>query len=346
MERAGSEKASFNFSVYGAAVRVDDFCGVSDGLDPFLKPFAVRREMPDGVRTQGVIRPFDLAEVTHSLSHAGESQRRGDCLVDIYSSTERHWILDDRWGVCEIDLLKHRWRSWVVPQPTLDAIQLAEAAAIWPMAQLLRLRGIELVPAISIERAGWGALVIAPYPIAREMSRIVRAGYRIVGQRWTALIRQNGRIALWHVPGLTESPAVGKKLIRSKPVWTNLIASNPWASAEVAWCDAVVTIAAGRRSKSCGRVISTAEAQGALRRAWPICELPVDRPRLRHPAAALAEQSICLNVQLSRHEDEFLELIEFARLRTAARTQVSISKALRRQFTPFARKSTSAAMAG
>jgi hypothetical protein len=345
MERARSNR-SFCFSIYGAAVTLDDSCGLDAGIAAFLKLFEVNRNMPDGVRTQGVIRPFDLAEVTHSLSNAGGSQRRGDRLIDIYSSAGRHWILDDRWGVCEIDLLKHRWRSWVISQPMLDAVQLAEAAAIWPMAQLLRLRGIELVPAISIERSGWGALVIAPYPIPREISRIVRAGYRIVGQRWTALIRQDGRVGLWHVPGLTESPAVGGRLIRSKPVWTNPIAGDPWASAEVAWCDAVVAIAAGRRSKSCGRVIAAGEAQGALRRAWPICELPVDRPRLQHPAAALAEQSLCMSVQLSRHEDEFLELIEFARLRTATRTQVTVSKALRRHFTPSARKYRSAALAG
>ena len=81
-----------------------------------------------------------------------------------YSLAEKHWIVDDRWGVCEIDLLKHRWRSWVLPNPSLDPVHLAEAAVLWPMAQLLRSRGVEIVPAISVERAGWGALRDRPLP--------------------------------------------------------------------------------------------------------------------------------------------------------------------------------------
>jgi hypothetical protein len=301
-----------------------------------------------------VIRPFDLAEVMQSLSSATASMRYADRLLDIYSNAERHWVLDDRWGVCEIDLLKHRWRSWIIPGATLDAVQLAEAAVMWPMAQLLRRgnfaeygpspsgrrgsiaeygtppsgrRGIELVPAISVERSGWGALIIAPYPIPREISRVIRAGYRVVGQRWTAMIRQGDRMVLRHVPGSTELPAEGRAM-RSKPVWKDLLAGNPWASAEVAWCDAVLAIVPGRRSKSCGRVVSGDVASRMIRRAWPICRLPMDRLRVDHPAAVLGEQCFCLSLQLSRHEDEFLELLELARHRRGARAQVSVRRAL------------------
>jgi hypothetical protein len=296
-----------------------------------LGPFSLKRSCGDAIQTQGVIRPFDLSEVMHSLSSATASVRYADRLMDIYSNTERHWILDDRWGVCEIDLLKHRWRSWIIPGATLDAVQLAEAAVVWPMAQLLRLRGIELVPAISIERSGWGALIIAPYPIPREITRVIRAGYRVVGQRWTAITRQGGRIVLRHVPGLTELPALGRAM-RSNPAWTDLLGGNPWSSAEVAGCEAVVAIVPGRRSKSCGRVLSDEAAAQLLRRAWPICGLPVDRLRMDHPAALMAVQCVCLSLQLSRHEDEFLELIELARHRKPARERVSIQKALGMQF--------------
>jgi hypothetical protein len=325
----------YSLSLYGAAIQLANSCpALDEQIGFFLNPFLLKRQTAQSNEFHGQICPFDMAEVTHSLSRAGASERHSDDLVEIYSLAEKHWILDDRWGVCEIDLLKHRWRSWVLPNPSLDPIQLAEAAVLWPMAQLLRSRGVEIVPALSIERAGWGALVIAPYPIPGEISRIIRAGYRVIGQRWTALIPQNGRIVLRRIPGLVQSPASSGRSIGRRPIWTDLTSDNPWASADLAWCDAVLTIAPGRRSKTLGRVIPAAECQTALRRAWPIPDLPISRPRLQHPAALLARDCHCLNLQLSRHEDEFLDLIEFTRRRTAARVQVSINNALRRHIVP------------
>src|ERR1700722_12259572 len=146
------------FSIYGAAASIENRCaggGIIREIDRFLNPFQGRREMCDGIGAHGVIRDFELDEVMHSLSSAGASQRRAGRVMDIYSTAERHWVFDDRWGVCEIDLLKHRWRSWIVRNPMLDVLQLVEAAVIWPMAQLLRLGEIELAPVISIERGGW-----------------------------------------------------------------------------------------------------------------------------------------------------------------------------------------------
>jgi hypothetical protein len=325
-------------SLHGAAVQLVNSCvAIDEQIRFFLNPFLLRRYASQSGEFHGQICPFDIAEVTHSLTRAAASERYSDGLVEIYSLAEKHWILDDRWGACEIDLLKHRWKSWVLPTPSLDPVQLAEAAVLWPMAQLLRSRGVEIVPAISIERAGWGALVIAPYPIPGEISRIIRAGYRVIGQRWTALVLQNGRIVMRHIPGLVQSLASSGRSIGRRPIWTDLSSDNPWASAELAWCDAVLTIAPGRRSKTVGRVVSAVESQTALRRAWPIPDLPVNRPRLQHPAALLARDCLCLNLQLSRHEDEFLDLVEFARRRGAVKAEVSINNALRRHFVPARR---------
>jgi len=89
--------------------------------------------------------------------------------------------------------------------------------------------------------------------------------------------------------------------------------------------------------KPWGGLVSAGESQTALRRAWPIPDLPVNRPRLQHPAALLARDCLCLNLQLSRHEDEFLDLVEFARRRGAVKAQVSINNALRRHFVPARR---------
>jgi hypothetical protein len=325
----------YDFSLYGAAFRLANSCSALDEqIKFFLHRFVLARRAAQANEIQGEISSFDLAEVTHSLAGAAGSERHSDNLVEIYSLNEKHWIVDDRWGVCEIDQLKRRWRSWVLPNPSLDPIQLTEAALLWPVAQLLRCRGVEIVPAISVERAGWGALIIAPYPIPAEISRLIRAGYRIIGQRWTALLYQNRRIVLRHIPGLVESAATWGPSIARGPIWSDLTADNPWASADLAWCDAVVTIVPGRRSKTVGRIISVEDSQSALRRAWPIPDLPINRPRLQHPAAALARDCLCLNFQLSRRDDEFLELIELARQRSASRVQVSINHALRRRTIP------------
>ena len=333
METGLPPPIKYSFSIYGAALQLANSCpAIDEQISFFLNPFLLKRSAAQSNEFHGQIRPFDMAEVTHSLSRASATERYSDDLVEIYSLAEKQWTVDDRWGICEIDLLKHRWRSWVLPNPSLDPIQLTEAAVLWPMAQLLRSRGVEIVPAISIERAGWGALLIAPYPIPGEISRIIRAGYRVIGQRWTALVQQNGRIVLRHIPGLVQSSS-GRSIGR-RPIWTDLTSDNPWASAELAWCDAVLTIAPGRRSKTIGRVIHSAESQTFLRRAWPIPDLPINRPRLLHPAALLSRDCLCLNLQLSRHEDKFLDLIEFARRRAGSRVQVSINNALRRHTIP------------
>lgn len=316
---------------------VANSCPALDGqIQFFLKPFASIAQ-PKIFPARGEIRPFDLAEVTRSLASAAASQRQSDDLVDIYSLAERSWVLDDRWGMCEINLLKHRWQSWVLPHPTLDPVRLAEAAVLWPMAQLLRLRGIELVRAISVERAGWGALILSPYSITGEISRLLRGGYRVIGQRWTALVPQHGRIVLRHIPGVVESLDARNKWIGRETAWIDLAVQNPWSAARLSSCDAVIVIASGRRGTSRGRIVAASESQALLRRHWPLTELPLNRSRVQPTIAALAAQCLCLSLQLSKHADEFLQLVEFARHRSASKIQVSVSSALRRHFVPAAR---------
>ncbi len=328
---------NYRFSIHGSAVAVANSCpALDERIQFFLKPFA--STAPSKILpARGEIRPFELAEVTRCLAPAAASGRQSDDLVDIYSLAEQSWILDDRWGMCEINLLKRRWQSWVLPHPSLDPVRLVEAAVLWPMAQLLRLRGVELIPAISVERAGWGALILSPYSITGEISRLLRAGYRVIGQRWTALVPQYGRIVLRHVPGVVESFDARSKLIGRETAWIDLAVQHPWSAAQLCSCDAVIVIAPGRRGTSRGHVVAPAESQALLRRHWPLSELPLNRSRVQPTISALAAQSLCMSLQLSKHADEFLQLLEFARHRSASKIQVSIRGALRRHFVPAAR---------
>jgi hypothetical protein len=331
---------NYRFFIHGPAATIANSCpDLDERIQFFLRPFASTAQ-PKTAATRGEIRPFDLAEVVRSLASAAVSSRQSDDLVDIYSLAERSWLLDDRWGMCEINLLKRRWQSWILPRPSLDPVRLTEAAVLWPMAQLLRLRGIELIPAISVERRGWGALILSPYAITGEISRLVRAGYRVIGQRWTALVPQHGRIVLRHVPGVVESLDTQNKLIGRETTWTDLLVQYPWSTAQLSSCDAVFVITSGRRGTSHGRVVAASESPSLLRRHWPLADLPLNRSRLQPTIVALANQCLCLSLQLSGHADEFLQLVEFARHRTASKIQVSIRGALRHHFVPPTKRPT------
>src|SRR5579872_3018323 len=110
----------YDFSLHGAAIRLANSCGTLDEqIRFFLHPFVTTRRTAQLNELHGEICPFDVADVTHSLSQAAGSERRSDDLVEIYSLAEKHWIVDDRWGVCEIDQLKRRWRCWILPNPSL-----------------------------------------------------------------------------------------------------------------------------------------------------------------------------------------------------------------------------------
>jgi hypothetical protein len=320
-------------SVYGLGVSLRNACPSLDSqINCFLGHFSVAKLGADGLVTRGDVGPFDLAQVTRSLSPAGASARHCDNLAEIYSLAEKHWVVDDRWGMCEINLLKHRWRSWILPRPSLDNVRVTEAAVLWPMAQLLRPLGVDLAPVLAIERAGWGAVIVCPFGIEREIARLIRAGYRVIGQRWTALWRQNGRLVLGHVPGVMESTTRNLRSIGAKTAWIDLNQEHPRSTARIAGCEAVIIIEPGRRGKSHGRVLSPTEAQVLLRRAWPIVELPLDRPRVGNSAATLARQCVCLAAQLSGCDDEFLQLVDFARRRSSPRLEVKVHSALRRHF--------------
>jgi hypothetical protein len=143
------------FAVHGCAVGLSSaVSALAPQVDHLLRDFRVKQWPPRVVPVSGTVWPY---EQSHVLKHLSPTARRvpTHCeLLELYEDEERFWLVDDRWGIAEINLLKGQWRSWVLPNPAIDATRVAEMAVLWPMAQLLRARGLYLLPAASVAFCG------------------------------------------------------------------------------------------------------------------------------------------------------------------------------------------------
>jgi hypothetical protein len=285
---------------------------------------------PDGFTpVHGTVRPYDEAEVLRHLSPAARPLPRTQDLAEgyeVYQDGERFWLVDDRWGMAEINFLRGQWRSWVLPRPQLDLVRCAEMAVLWPLAQLLRPRGLYLLPAAAAVRDGWALLVLCPFGIGPELTSLVRSGYKLIGQRWTAVREEEGRLALLRMPGLVErvpTPRPRPQRASSRDgsggdqsAWVDLTEQSPGARQNHAFCDAVLVAEPGRRAHARLNELDPAAAATLLRRAWPIPEL---HPSRRHSTlpTRLAQLCRCADLQLSRRPDELLPLLDALRMGNA-----------------------------
>ena len=216
----------------------------------------------------------------------------------------------------EIDIARNQWRSWIVPQPKLDPYRTAELSVVWPMSQLLRSRGLHLLPAISAVRDGFAFLLICPFGAEPELTAMIASGYKLIGQRWTALREEDGRMALLHMPGRVERLTTPRLRYGSdeQESWIDVTREYPGSWQSHAFCDAVLIAEPGRRAKANLRETEPSEAASLLRDAWPMTELhPTRRPS---PLPELLAQSCrCFEVQLSRSTKDLLTLLNTVRLR-------------------------------
>jgi hypothetical protein len=263
----------------------------------------------------GTIRPFEEGEVLRHLSSRARRLISGDPSLELYQDCERFWLVDERWGIAEINLMKAQWRSWVLAGRALDSLHLAEGSMLWPLAQILRGRRLHLVPAASIVRGGWGVLLLCPFSLEPEMSRLIKSGWKIIGQRWTALREREGTIEMLHMPGPIErakSLALRRRGTGSAIKWLDLAQEFPACQEKSALCHAIAIADTGRRSTPRFTDLSIPQAQEALRHQWPMSDIHAT-PRCGMLANRLAQLCRCAQVQLSHDPADLVMMLESAR---------------------------------
>jgi hypothetical protein len=228
---------------------------------------------------RGSVEPFSQEKVVRSVSPNAIACYHPEQQLDLYRDAERYWLVDDRWGICQLNLLQRTWTSWVIEQPRMDPVRVLEWSVLWPMAQVLRGKGLSLVPAAGVAREGSGLLLISTVNVGRQMQSLIRGGWNLIGQRWVALREEEGRVAMLQMPGAIELVETWRQspFRRSAP-YTDLLEAHPAAGQHHAFCDAVVLIGPGRRGGAGAHRLQGDDALGELRRRWPIAEL--------HPARA------------------------------------------------------------
>lgn len=292
---------------------------LADELDRLFKVFSLRG-LPEGYITRGVLRPYVQDQVLRHLSPHARRLEPADPGLELFHDQERFWLLDERWGLAELNLLRGRWRSWILPHAS-DPVRTVERAVLWPMAQLLRHRGLHLVPAAAVAQERWGALLLGAQGLGAELAELLKAGYRLIGQRWTALrCPTQGPVELLHLPGAVEEPAAPARRAKVAPAagqWVDLNAVFPGARQGHAFCDVVLLIEPARRGGAGVSELARAEAASMLQQGWPIVELHPTRRSSLLPQR-LGQECRCFRVRLTGGGGELPELMESIRQATLA----------------------------
>ncbi len=316
------DSVQHRYSLHGFELSISlQVPGLTTRTDEFLDEFAtspITTGKPAGASLHGIIRPFDQQDVLRHVSPTARRITPEDDLMELFAEGDRAWRIDERWGICEMNVLKGQWRSWVLPCSLADETEIVEQAILWPLAQVLAPRGLCLIPAASVARDGQGVLILSKYSIASELDALARAGYGIVGQSWTALREEKGRIVMLRIPGASNRADFSHPLTRSS-AFRGVVRQR-------AECDSILIVAAGRRSVASVQPIDGAIALAELRRAWPMPDLHSHR-RPSKILSGLAHQSSLFDVQLARNATDILPLIES--VRAPARPKVAVSLHLR-----------------
>lgn len=290
-------------AVHGVAVELDsavDYLG--NELTAQLADFSAAPGPWPFSTIRGALRSYQQDDILRQLTHSARYLGQTHGLIDLYQEGHVHWLVDERWGMARIDLPSQQWNAWIMPQPKADPVRVVESAVLWPMAQLMSSTGLVAVPAASVVRDGFSALFLCPFSMEPELRTLLSAGYRVIGQRWTALREEEGRMALLDLPGWVErfiSPTL-RSQSSDLPMWMNLLADHPRSHQKHAFCDAIVVVNEGRHARTALRPLDAQASVDLLAERWPMNDLPgnVSRSAL---AADLANHCSVFELTLSRN---------------------------------------------
>lgn len=275
-------------------------------------------DQPQGGRIAcGVIRPYDLEHVGRSVTPTARRISLDHPFVEMYEERERLWLLDERWGLAEVNLLKSQWRSWVLPQPRLDPLRAIEGAVLWPLAHLMKQKSLTLLPAPAVWRKGWGALLLAGFDLGEEVRQLINGGFKVIGQRWTAVREREGRVGLFAMPGAVEQfiPAPPGRRAAPTPVWVDMEAEFPGLARWRGSCDAVIVLERGRRGVGLVDYLAAQDGAALLKQSWPVLEISGGK-RASAMQAVMAGKCRCVRIQLPRDPVGVVGLLNSVRVGT------------------------------
>lgn len=265
----------------------------------------------------GSIDSYDVETIARQISPQAECVSRFGDGAELWRDSERVWLIDESWGICEINLLKSSWKSWMLPEADGEPMRAIENAILWPMAQILATRSLAVIPAPSLVHRGRGILAIAPFNLEPELSIFVTAGHGVISQRWTAMREENGRFLMLHLPGRVERSPIPQLRMKMNAESKPTIIENNWfdltrdtsSRCNYAWCDAVLIVEPGRRAMASLRPLTGASAAAMLKRAWPIPDI---NPSARHAkfATAISNKIPIFQVELSRDPRALMRLLD------------------------------------
>lgn len=263
----------------------------------------------------GAVLQYRETDVLRHVSRDAVAVVEGDPhyhpLLEMFRSRDggRWWLVDERWGLCEIDLVGRQWRSFVLPEPSVDPVNLFEAAVWWPVAQLLRGVGLPLIPAASFGHNGRGVLILSRASLGPELLALPQHGIGIVGQRWTALREEpDGRVSLLAVPGLTSTRQPNRPLSIASDSLDDWFNASTLLAANQVRCDLILIAEPMRRARAAAFPLTTAEALRQVKLAWPIP--PVGSAGVLNPLPArLARGRSVHRVQLGRDGNDLARLL-------------------------------------
>lgn len=305
-----------NLDFHGLTVQVQSWVeDVVKAFNHLFGPMTLQGPMNDP-HVRGLIRPYEPAEVARCVSPRAKRLPSDDPTIELYQEDERIWMVDERWGMSELNLLKSSWRSWLLPQVRIDPLRLAEQAALWPLAQIARQRGLHAIPAAALIRRGWGVLMLSPIDLGPELIQLVRAGYRLIGQRWCVLRDDAERATMLRLPGAIEHRGPGPAAFRRDPAetaWIDLEGEFPGSAESRGQCHLAMIVERARQGVGRVNHLGPEEAAEQLRAAWTIAE-PHASPRLSSILMKLSQKSQVVRVQLPQDPGHLIGMLNSIRV--------------------------------